>query len=129
MSIFQSREKDGTINVRVTGYLTKDPKVTDKVVLFSVCYGKKKYIDCKCWAGDVAGQIAACLEHHDSVGVDGVYESYEGRDGQVRPQIAVDGVFPMTIPAFDDVPNQEDLPPSSSTYEELEDSDSGELPF
>ena len=130
MSIFHSRVKDGTLNVRVTGYLTKDPKVTDKVVLFSVCYGKKKYMDCKAWTSDTPGQIAACMEHHDFVSVDGVFQPYTGSDGQTRDQITVDGIFPMNIPfaAPADV-SEDDLPPSSTTYEEMMDTGDGELSF
>ena len=130
MSIFHSKEKDGTLNVRVTGYLTKDPKVTDKVVLFSVCYGKKKYMDCKAWTSDTPGEIAACLEHHDYVSVDGIYQPYTGNDGQTRDQITVDGVFPMVPPAAN-VPEQEepDSPPQSvQTWSEISGMD-GELPF
>ena len=120
------------MNVRVSGYITKDPKVTEKVVLFSVCYGKQKYMDCKAWANETAGQIAACLERHDAVAVDGVYEQFEGRDGQIRKQLSVDGIFPMVVPSAAPEPAQPERSApqtqQSSTWEELS-GDDGELPF
>ncbi len=132
MSIFYCKEQDGTMNVRVSGYVTKDPKVTEKVVLFSVCYGKQKYMDCKAWANETAGQIAACLERHDAVAVDGVYEQFEGRDGQIRKQLSVDGIFPMVVPSAAPEPAQPERSApqtqQSSTWEELSDDD-GSLPF
>lgn len=133
MSIFYSKEQDGTLNVRVSGYLTKEPKVTEKVVLFSVCYGKKKYMDCKAWAKDTPGQIAACLEAHDCVAVDGTYEVYTKSDGTERKQIVVDGIFPMVVPyAASEMPGNETSEQTNaqqqSAWTELDDQD-GELPF
>lgn len=133
MSIFYSKEHDGTLNVRVSGYLTKEPKFTEKVVLFSVCYGKKKYMDCKAWAKDTPGQIAACLEAHDCVAVDGTYEVYTKSDGTERKQIVVDGIFPMVVPyAASDMSGNETSEQTKaqpqSAWTELDDKD-GEIPF
>ena len=134
MSIFCFKEKDdGTLNIRVSGYLTKEPKVTEKVVLFSVCYGKKKYMDCKAWAKDTPGQIAACLEAHDCVAVDGVYEVYKKSDGTQREQIVVDGIFPMVVPYAASEMQQEETAEQTPTqpqsaWTELADT-SDELPF
>lgn len=133
MSIFYSKEQDGTLNVRVSGYLTKEPKVTEKVVLFSVCYGKKKYMDCKAWSKDTPGQIAACLEAHDCVAVDGTYEVYTKSDGTERKQIVVDGIFPMVVPyaasemSGNETSEQTKEQPQSA-WTELNDQD-GEIPF
>lgn len=130
MSIFYSKEQDGTLNVRVSGYLTKEPKVTEKVVLFSVCYGKKKYMDCKAWAKDMPGQIAACLEAHDCVAVDGTYEVYTKSDGTERKQIVVDGIFPMVVPYAAPTQNDDaaEQPQTKSVFTEIDDS-GGDLPF
>ena len=98
MSIIFSKEKDGTINVHAAGYVTKEPKVYDKVVLFGVCYDKGKYLDCKCWRNDISGQIAECLEKHDVVTVDGKYESYENKDGDTKWQAQLDAIQPITPP-------------------------------
>ncbi len=94
MSIFQSKEKDGTISIRVCGYLTKDPFIPEsgKVVLFTVCYAKDKYMDCKAWGDKAVGELAACLERHDEVAVDGIYDSYTGKDGKQREQIVADHI-------------------------------------
>lgn len=131
MSIFYSKEQDGTLNVHVSGYLTKDPKVTEKVVLFSVCYGKKKYMDCRCWANDTVGQIASCLEQHDSVSVDGIFESYTGRDGKTHNQLSVDAVIPIVIPSaprIDTDAQQESIPREPVKLAEITEQDE-ELPF
>ena len=141
MSIFSFREKDGTVNVRVSGYLTRDPKVYETVVLFSVCYAnrpEKKYMDCKAWAKDMPGRVAACLERHDCVSVDGVYETYEGKDGQTREQIVVDAIHPVVAPqeapAAPAAPRQAQAATAkpetgSGAFADLDDDDSGELPF
>lgn len=129
MSIFHFRERDGTINVGVNGYLPKEPKVLEKVVLFSVCYGKDKYMDCKAWASDTAGRVAACLERHDYVAVDGIYETYTGKDGKEHSQVVVDGIFVMAEPVASTY--AEPAPSgtsSSSSFAELTEDD-GELPF
>lgn len=131
MSIFYSKEQDGTMNVRVTGYLTKDPKVLPKVVLFSVCYGKGKFMDCRAWANDTIGQIASCMEKHDALSVEGVYEQYE-KDGETKKQLAVDGIYPMTLPTAASEPPMNEPGPddvSTSSFSELVDADGGELPF
>lgn len=125
--ILYSKEQDGTMNVHVTGYLTKDPKITEKVVLFSVCYGKKKYMDCKAWKNEKQGEIASLLERHDVVSVDGTMDSYTDRDGKERSQLSVDGIFVMQIAA--PVSDASGLPPSSSTFEELAGEDESDLPF
>ena len=132
MSIFFSKERDGTLNVRVTGYVTKAPKVTEKIILFSVCYGRKKYIDCKAWKRHLPGELASLLERHDYVSVEGVFETYTGSDGTARDQIVVDGIFPMSFPSVAAEASPTDLPPSTTTYQQLSsemDDYGGDLPF
>lgn len=99
MSIIFFKEKDGTINVHAAGYVTREPKVLDKVVLFGLCYGKQKFLDCKAWRNDAAGRVAECLEKHDVIAIDGVYESYENKDGETKWQASVDAIFPVTVPS------------------------------
>ena len=99
MSIIFAKEKDGTINVHAAGYVTRVPKVLEKVVLFGICYGKEKYYDCKAWRNDPAGQVAACLEKPDVISLDGVYERYTNKNGEEQEQIAVDAIFAVTAPA------------------------------
>ena len=130
MSFIQSKEKDGTVSMMVSGYLPKAPKVFEKVVLFSVCYGKGKFMDCKAWTNDAVGKIAACLERHDNVAVCGVYETYTKDNGETQKQIAVDGIFPMTaITALSASaqPDETDMAAEGS-WSDMDDGD-GELPF
>lgn len=134
MSIIFSKEKDGTINVHAAGYVTKEPKVYDKVVLFGVCYGKSKYLDCKCWRNDIPGQIAECLEKHDVVTVDGVYESYENKDGDTKWQASVDAIL-VVAPPVAAAPSATEVPAGTQSqtaqtggFTDL-DGDDSDLPF
>lgn len=135
MSLFQSKEKDGTVNLRVCGYITKDPYIPDskKVVLFSVCYGKDKYMECKAWASSKVGQLAACMEKHDEVAVDGVWEQYDGKDGKKHDQIRVDHIAVQMDAPRAEAPKQETATVSATDgggFAELDESeDDGTLPF
>ena len=103
MSLFQCKEKDGTINMRVCGYLTKEPKSFEKVTLFSVCYGKKKYMDVKVWASNKElNALALCLEHHDTVDVSGVYETYVNKENKEFGQIVADFITVLQQPPAPD---------------------------
>lgn len=132
MALIQSKEKDGSISLRVTGYVTKDPYIPQngKIVLFSVCYAKDKYMDCKVWADKKAGQIAACLEKHDYVAVDGVLESYE-KDGKTKYQCAADFIQVQadapSAPIPVSVATENAVPSNFVEFEEVE--EQGELPF
>lgn len=104
MSLFQCKEKDGTLNVTVNGYVTKDPRIFEKdgkpvIASFSVCYGKKKYMDCKAWSGnEELFALAGCLEHHDVVSVSGVYTTHTGKDGKEYGQIDADFISVLQQP-------------------------------
>lgn len=127
--IVYSREQDGTLNVCVTGYLTKDAYVSDTVVLFSVCYGKNKYMDAKVWRTDetLAG-IASRLEKHDTVMVAGVYETFQNKNGETKNQVKVDFLSPLSVPAAAiPVPDEQDQA-AAGTWQDVTD-DEGELPF
>ena len=129
MSIIFAKEKDGTINVHAAGYITHEPKVFDKIVLFSICYGKDKYYDCKAWRNDPAGKIASCLERHDVVMVDGVYDVYQPEGGEKKERIAVDAIVSVvatTVSASG--PKTSESKASSGPFTEIDEEDS-ELPF
>ena len=139
MSLFQSKEKDGTVNILVNGYLTKDPYVVERdgkplIVTFSVCYGKKKYMDCKVWAGnEKLFDLVRCLEHYDVVSASGVYGTRVGKDGKEYGQIEVDYISVLQQPpASDDADssstgNAED----GGDFKEIEEEEDagGQLPF
>ena len=133
MSLFQTKEKDGTISMRVCGYVPKDPRIYEKFALLSVCYGKKKYMDVKVWASnrDTLG-MASCLEAHDSVAIDGVYETYTGKDDKAHGQIVADFISVMGAPASaasaEDAA-QRNVEPSSELPEGFTEEDEGTLPF
>lgn len=124
-----SKEQDGTMNVCVSGYLTRDAFVNDKVILFSVCYGKQKYMDVKVWRNtDELAALAACLEKHDTVLVCGTYETYTSKDGEKKDQINADFLMPLTMPATaPNVPDEQEQA-AAGTWEELSENDEG-LPF
>ena len=134
MSLLQSKEKDGSISMRVCGYLPREPKSFEKFVVFTVSYGKKKYMDVKVWKSnaDVAN-YAECLEAHDTVAVDGVYETYVGKDDKEHGQVIADFITAMGAPAVVSEPQESgsanpnsDIPDGFT--EEEEDPD-GQLPF
>lgn len=128
MSIIAYKEQDGTINLHVSGYLTRNPKVLEKVVLFSVCYRKDKYMECKAWRDSIAGQNAACLETHDNVTVDGIFETFTKKDGTTAQQLSADCVTPVIPLQFSDK-EQTEAQPSAGNYEQIMgDQDEG-LPF
>ena len=134
MSLFQTKERDGTVNIRVCGYVTKDPYIpaSGKMVLFSVCYGKEKFMDCKAWASSKVGQLAACLERHDEVAVDGVWEQYTDKDGKERSQVRVDHIaVQMEAPKADEQQEIRQSGAESGGFTELNEAeeDEGTLPF
>ena len=141
MSIICFKEKDGTVNVHASGYVTKDPKCFEKVVLFSVCYGRQKYLDCKAWAKDVPGKIAACLERHDQVTVDGIMDTYTDREDNERSELVVDGITPLVVPAAQNAAYADaaaaalkgntanQMTPTETRFEEIDDGSEDELPF
>lgn len=124
-----SKEQDGTMNVMVSGYLPKDAFTNDKVILFSVCYGKQKYMDVKVWRNsDDLATLAACLEKHDTVFVCGTHDAYTNKNGERKTQLTADFLMPMTMPAA--APSEPDAQnqAAAGTWKELDDND-GELPF
>lgn len=129
MSIFHSKEQDGTINVFVCGKVTRDADVRQNnkgsKVKFSVCYGKKKYMDCEAWSDSPVGAAAACLEAGDYIGVAGTYRSWEYNG---KNYSTVDADMIVSLVGVGVVSEADGIPPSATTYEELADDDS-ELPF
>lgn len=131
MSLFQSREKDGTIWAMVNGTLVKNPEVREKMLLFSVCYGRKKYMNCKVWASsEVLSVYSGLLERHDVVSVSGKLEQYTGKDGKQYWTIAADYVnavqIPVAIAGNHESHEGGSLPGEISFADEEDD---GELPF
>ena len=134
MSLFQSKEKDGTVSILVNGYLARDPYIPDsgKIVLFGVCYGKDKFMDCKVWTSSKAGELAACLEKHDEVSVAGVLETYTDKEGKQRNQIRVDHIaVQIGAPTALTQEEAKRVDDAAQNFQELDESeeDSGELPF
>ncbi len=122
MSILYSKEADGTLNVLVFGKVSRDAEVKSgqngSRVKFSVCYGKSKFMDCEAWADSDVGGIAACLEKGDLIGVSGVHRSWEYKDKKYS-SLTADMIFTPAV--LEAMPEPEDLPPSTSTYKDIED--------
>ena len=132
MSIIYSREQDKTLNVFVCGKVVRDPEIkqgnngSGSRVKFSVCYGKKKFMDCEAWADSDVGAVAGCLEKGDLIGVIGTHRTWEYQDRQYST-LSADGIFTMSVPE-NYVGQSDSAPQASSGYEEIDDSE-GELPF
>lgn len=132
MSFFQSKMKDGTVNIQAFGYVTKDPFITQsgKLILFTVCYGKDKYIDCKAFSSSKSGELAACLEKHDEVGVAGVWEQYKDKDGNDHDQIRVDFLtVQMEAPQAEETAEAKPSEQTNGFTDISDEEGDGELPF
>ena len=108
MSFVRSKDADGNLNVFMTGKVTREPKIQETTkgdhIKFSLCYAKKKYMDCDAWADSPAGEVAACLEVGDMVMVTGTHRSWEYNDHTYQ-SITVDGIFLQTTPLAPAVPD------------------------
>jgi single-stranded DNA-binding protein len=135
MSIIYSKEQDGTLNVLVCGKVVRDPEVkqgnngSGSRVKFSVCYGKKKYMDCEAWADSDIGAVADCLEKGDVIGVMGTHRTWEYQERQYST-LTADMIFTLSeLEGYE--PTASSTAPKSesdSAFSEIDDSD-GELPF
>lgn len=134
MSILCFKEKDGTLNMRVVGTLTRDPELKqnskgDKVS-FSVAYGQKKYLRCEFWANSTAGRLAGCLEKGDHVSVDGIYQEWKYNDktySVVRGELLT---VQMDAPAAEpEGQPQQEAGAGADGWSEMEAAGEGGLPF
>ena len=138
MSLVCFKEQDGTVNMIASGYVTREPKVYEKVVLFGICYnGKaKKYLDCKAWRNDKTGDVASRLEKHDEVLVCGVLDSYKDKEGNDKNNLLADSIFTVEVPgpvtnifsAMEQNGNPDPLDSLGTKLQEYDDSDE-DLPF
>lgn len=133
MSIFAYKDQDGTINVTVCGNLVRDAEIKSgnngSRVKFTVCYAKKKYMDCEAWADNDVGAVAALLEKNDVVSVSGTHRSWE-YNGKEYSTLSADMISTLAVPqAFEPGPPvDQSNSESSSPFSEIADTD-GELPF
>lgn len=133
MSIIYSKEQDGTLNVLVSGKVTRDAEVKQNnygsKIRFTIAYGKKKYMDVEAWADNGVGALASRLEQGDIVSAAGTMRSWE-YNGKTYTSVDADMIITLNAAEADAV--QTSAPePSSATFEELDD-DNGEnwdLPF
>lgn len=132
MSIVYSKEQDGTLNVFVSGRVSREPERKElskgSKIKFSVSYGSKKYIDCEAWCDNDVGTVAGCLEKGDVVGVSGTHRSWEYND-KTYSSVTADAIFVMSVPTAEApmMPDAQDQA-AAGAWEELADSDDG-LPF
>lgn len=132
MSIIYSKEQDGTLNVLVCGKVVRDPEIkqgnngSGSRVKFSICYGKKKFMDCEAWADSDVGSVAGLIEKGDVIGVMGTHRTWEYQDRQYST-LSADMIITMTVPE-NYVSESKPAPQEESSYSEIDDSD-GELPF
>lgn len=132
MSIIYSKEQDGTLNVFACGKVVRDPEIkqgnngSGSRVKFSVCYGKKKFMDCEAWADSDVGSVAGCLEKGDVIGVFGTHRTWEYQDRQYST-LSADMIFTMAVPQTY-APAPSEPAAETSAFSEIDDS-GGELPF
>lgn len=136
MAIIYSKEKDGTLNVLVSGRVSREPLVRENErggkVKFSVNYGKSKFMECEVWSDrhDAYG-IAGRLEKGDEIAVMGTHSSWMYNDKQyecVTADMLITSTVPL-VPVRDSgaVPTSTANPVTAQDFEELEEEDS--LPF
>ncbi len=134
MSIFSTKEKDGTLNVLLTGKLPRDPELRETAkgnkVRFSVAYGKSKYMNVEVWADSGAGRMAGYLEKGDYVLVTGPHRSHE-YNGKTYENVEADFITTMATPtptAASTSPSVEQAqsPKAGEVWEEMDDES---LPF
>ena len=94
-------------------------------VKFSICYDKKQFMDCEAFADSDVGAVASCLEKGDYVAVMGKHRTWE-YNGQQYASLSADFIFTMVVP---EIAAEVESPAPSQTYEEIDDSSDGELPF
>ena len=133
MSIVYSKEQDGTMNVLVCGKVVRDPELKhgnngDRVI-FSVSYGKSKFMDCEAWADSDVGSVASLLEKNDVVGVSGTHRTWE-YNGKTYATLSADMIFTLAVPeAYEpEAPKASAKSEAPSSFSEIDDSDS-DLPF
>lgn len=138
MALFAFKEKDGTINMLLTGTVMREPELTKKgdTVKLSVAYGKKKYQNVQTWANSHAGRLAGCLEQGDHILAAGTWEQWE-YDGKQYDTLRADFLevqqdAPMEATMDDSRPNERTTATAQKAednpYSELEDAEP-ELPF
>lgn len=130
MSIIYSKEQDGTLNVLCSGKVVRDPELkrgnNGDRVKFSICYGKKKFMDCEAWADSDIGAIAGCLEKGDMVSVMGTHRTWE-YNGKNYATLTADMIMTLTAASPQDDNAAVDEQPHGE-WKDLSDTD-GELPF
>lgn len=82
MAIFGFKDKDGIINMCVSGKVTQEPKIKTgssgkQKVSISVAYHNKTYINVEAFADNKVGALMACLEKGDVIEAKGVHQSWE----------------------------------------------------
>ena len=130
MSILQTREKDGTVNIQIAGKVSQDPRYNQKGdrINFSVMYGKNKFMNCQAYADTPAGFFIGFLEKGDHVLLTGIYEEWE-REGKKYSALKVDFATVQPAPQNDTVipDSQEHSAAIDGQFTELE--EEGNLPF
>lgn len=135
MAIIYSKEQDGTMNVLISGRVSREPQAVSNdrggKVKFSVNYGKSKYMDCEVWSDREDVYDVACrLEKGDSLAVMGQHRAWVYNDKNYQA-VTADAIFTLNVPLVPvaNAPASANAPAPSgnSFYEELDDDE--ELPF
>lgn len=133
MSILCFKEKDGTVNVLLSGKVSREPEIKssqkgDKV-RFSLAYGKSKFMNVEAWADSDMGRVAGVLEKGDSVCVMGEHRAWTHEDKQyqcVTADMILTGAVIPSAPASAPAPSAD--PTSQTKMTEITEDDA-QLPF
>ena len=133
MSILYSKEADDTMNVAVSGKVTREPELRESTkgnkVRFSIAYGKSKYMECEVWADSPIASVAGGLERGDIVMVAGTHRKWD-YNGKTNQCVTADAIFvPPVLPVVSGVtPDAQDMV-AAGNYQEIAPEADGELPF
>lgn len=136
MSVIAFKDKDGNVNMHLAGRVTKEPKSKENSrggkCIFSMSYGKKKYMQIEVWSDNEYVYDTACrLDKGDVISVDGAYSTWTFNDKQYE-SVTADYIDAPKVPLVpvrggSAAPASTANPVTSQDFEELDGEDA--LPF
>ena len=134
MAIFGYKDRDGGVNMCLTGTVTREPELSrdGKHVRFSMAYAKKRYMTVDCWADSEIGRLAGCIEKGDHVQAVGLWEQweYEGKQYEcLRCDFLTAVATPAAAGSTEEKREAPSAVPGGGGFGEMEDAEEGELPF
>lgn len=132
MAIIYSKEQDGTLNVLLSGKVTREPDLRENAkgnrIKFAISYGKSKFMDVETREDGDVGETASRLEKGDVITVIGTHRSWE-YNGKNYQSVSADMIITSTLPLVPASPlvGAVNMAPQEPVMEELDDDET--LPF